>query len=191
MEKLNLNLLFRISSLMSILFLVSQARAIDTKRFDAPPLPRGEYLAFTKPINLRYGISPLKVDRTKLIMPPTIQIVTTTVKTEDNSSISSTSDYPLLPFEDDNSSSSAPMPPVKFSNIPNIAPPARLPLTDPFEDLNSIGIDSTDELLEVFESSSMRAPRTSMQNIPFVPPYTVAPDNMRVTNKATYTRRQR
>ena len=191
MEKLNLKLLFRISALLSVLFLVSPIRAIETKRFDAPPLSRGEYLAFTKPINFRYGISPAKVDRTKLIMPPTIQVVTTSVKTEDNSTASQSSDYPLLPFQDDNSSSSTTMPPANFTNIPNIAPPTGLPLTDPFEDLNSFGINSTDELLEVFESSSMRAPRSSMQNIPFVPPYTVAPDNMRVTNKATYQRRQR
>lgn len=193
MEKINFKLLLRTSAILSVLFLVFQVRAIDTKRFDAPPLSRGEYLAFTKPINFRYGISPAKVDRTKLIMPPTIQIVTTTVKQESNSSTvsSETNDFPLLPFQDENSSSGTNMPPLNFSNIPNIAPPVGLPLTDPFEEVNSLGIDSTDELLEVFESSSMRTPRSSMQNIPFVPPYTVAPDNMRVTNKATYQRRQR
>ena len=193
MEKINFKLLLRTSAILSVLFLVFQVRAIDTKRFDAPPLSRGEYLAFTKPINFRYGISPAKVDRTKLIMPPTIQIVTTTVKQESNSSTvsSETNDFPLLPFEDENSSSGTNMPPLNFPNIPNIAPPVGLPLTDPFEEVNSLGIDSTDELLEVFESSSMRTPRSSMQNIPFVPPYTVAPDNMRVTNKATYQRRQR
>lgn len=193
MEKINFKLLLRTSVILSVLFLVFQVRAIDTKRFDAPPPSRGEYLAFTKPINFRYGISPAKVDRTKLIMPPTIQIVTTTVEKETNSSIvsSETNDFPLLPFQDDNSSSGTYMPSLNFPNIPNIAPPVGLPLTDPFEEVNSLGIDSTDELLEVFESSSMRTPRSSMQNIPFVPPYTVAPDNMRVTNKATYQRRQR
>ena len=62
---------------------------------------------------------------------------------------------------------------------------------DPFEDINSLGIDSTDQLLEVFENSNLRAPRTGYQQIPFVPPYTVAPDNLRVTNRATYQRKQR
>lgn len=193
MEKINFTLLLRTSVILSVLFLVFQVRAIDTKRFDAPPPSRGEYLAFTKPITFRYGISPAKVDRTKLIMPPTLQIVSTTVEDESNSSSlsSQTNDFPLLPFQDANASLGSNLTSPNFPSIPNIAPPVELPLTDPFEEINSLGIDSTDELLQVFESSSMRTPRTSMQNIPFVPPYTVAPDNMRMTNKATYQRRQR
>ncbi len=191
MEHINFKILYRTSIILSVSFLVFKAFAIETKRFDAPPQSRGEYLAFSKPMNLRYGISPPKVNRMKLIMPPTISSVTTTVNTESNATSKvQSNDFPLVPLQEDNSSLSSEMPPA-LPNLPDIAPPETLPLSDPFEDMNSFGIDSTDELLEVFESSNMNTPRSSMQNIPFVPPYTVAPDNMRVMNKATYQRRQR
>jgi len=192
MEHLNLKLLLRTLYVISVLFFAFQASAIDTKRFDSPPLARGEYLAFTKPITLSYGTTALPVDRRKLIMPPSVVVVTTTVKEETKSASAPVQgDFPLLPYQDANSSSSPPPTAESYGNMPMVAPPASLPLSDPFQETNSFGVDSTDELLEVFESSTMSPPRSRMQGIPFVPPYTIAPDNMRVTSKATYQRRQR
>ena len=192
MEHLNLKLLLRTLYIISVLFFAFQVSAIDIKRFDAPPLARGEYLAFSKPISLRYGSSPLPVDRRTLIMPSGIQMVTTTVIQENNStSNSASSGFPLF-FPQDVNTTTQTRPTVElFPNMPTTAPPVALPLTDPFEEVNSLGINSTDELLEVFESSSFKSPRSSMQEMPFVPPYTVAPDNMRISSSATYQRRQR
>ena len=191
MEHLNLKLLLRTLYVISVLFFAFQASAIDTKRFDSPPLARGEYLAFTKPITLSYGTTALPVDRRKLIMPPSVVVVTTTVKEETKSASAPVQgDFPLLPYQDANSSSPS-SPTASYRNIPMVAPPVSLPLSDPFQETNSLGVDSTDELLEVFESSMISPPRSRMQDIPFVPPYTIAPDNMRVTSKATYQRRQR
>ncbi len=193
MEHSKTKFLFRTSLYMSVLFSIFKASAIDTKRFDAPPLERGRYMAFSKPVNLRYGLSPLPVDRKKLIMPPTVTVSSNTVKIDENQSVSdSDNDFPLLSYDDNNVTTKV-VPVTRnapIQAIPQIAP-SNLPLTDPFADINSLGIDSTDQLLEVFENSNLRAPRSSMQDIPFVPPYTVAPDNMRVTNRATYQRRQR
>jgi hypothetical protein len=192
MEHLNLKLLSRASFLICALFFAFQASAIDTKRFDAPPLARGEYLAFTKPISFRYGSSPIPVDRRTLIMPSSIQVVTTTVIQENNSTTSPASTgFPLILPQDENATAQTRPMVELFQNIATTAPPVALPLADPFEEVNSLGINSTDELLEVFESSSFKSPRSSMQDLPFVPPYSVAPDNMRISSSATYQRRQR
>lgn len=192
MEHINFKIYTRILWLTGILFFVFQASALDMKRFDAPDLERGKYLAFTKPVSLTYGSSTLPIDRRKLISPSTIKIVTTTSIEESNSTVrAGTTVFPSIPSNLQDPSTTERPPVELFKNIPAVAPPISLPLTDPFEDVNSVGIDNTDELLEVFESSSFSSPRGSMQDIPFVPPYTVAPDNMRVTNRATYQRRQR
>jgi hypothetical protein len=66
-----------------------------------------------------------------------------------------------------------------------------LPLSDPFQDLNSFGTDSTDELLQILESSDVGTSGSSLQVSPFVPPYTVAPDGLRIGSKATYRRIKR
>lgn len=191
MELSNLKFTLRTSFLMSVLFCILQSSVILAKRFDAPQVSRSQYLAFTQPPTLRYESSPLAVDRRKLILPPSAIVVTTTLNQEVNATSSDGNDFPLIAFNDDNSSYQVKSKPMAPRNIPLLAPPVSLPLTDPFEDVGALGIDSTDELLEVFESSSLNTPRSSMQNIPFVPPYTVAPDNLRVTTRSTYQRRQR
>ena len=191
MELSNLKFTLRTSFLMSVLFCILQSSVILAKRFDAPQVSRSQYLAFSQPPTLRYESSPLPVDRRKLILPPSAIVVTTTLNQEVNATSSDGNDFPLIAFNDDNSSYQVKSKPMAPRNIPLLAPPVSLPLTDPFEDVGALGIDSTDELLEVFESSSLNTPRSSMQNIPFVPPYTVAPGNLRVTTRSTYQRRQR
>jgi len=57
--------------------------------------------------------------------------------------------------------------------------------------MNTTSVNSTDELLQVFETPDFDTSRSRMQNIPFVPPYTVTPDSMRMANRATYRRIQR
>lgn len=191
MEHSNLKITLRTSCIVSVLFCFFQPLANGAKRFDAPPANRPQYLAFTQPVKLRYASSPLPVDRRKLILPPSAIVVISTPNQEANATSSAGNDFPLIAFNDDNSSYKVTSQPMAPQNMPILAPPVSLPLTDPFEDVGALGIDSTDELLQVFESSSLNAPRSSMQNIPFVPPYTVAPDNMRVTTRSTYQRRQR
>ena len=191
MELSNLKFTLRTSFLMSVLFCILQSSVILAKRFDAPQASRSQYLAFSQPPTLRYESSPLPVDRRKLILPPSAIVVTTTLNQEVNATSSDGNDFPLIAFNDDNSSYQVKSKPMAPRNIPLLAPPVSLPLTDPFEDVGALGIDSTDELLEVFESSSLNTPRSSIQNIPFVPTYTVAPDNLRVTTRSTYQRRQR
>jgi len=63
-----------------------------------------------------------------------------------------------------------------------------LPAPDPFsEDEASSSIDSTDDLLNLFEQSNKNQTiNTGYNMISFIPPFTSAPDNLRVESSANY-----
>ena len=191
MDYLKTKHIFRASFILSVLFFTFKVSAIDTKRFDAPPIARDQYLAFSQPDKLRYSALPAEVDRRKLLMPSDMKLATITVvvQTDENASVSTKPDFPLIGGNEGNSSSKPVQKPLLTTNMVNPSPV--LPLSDPFGSINSSSINSTDELLQVFESSDFESPRGRMQNIPFVPPYTISPDSMRITNRATYKRIQR
>jgi hypothetical protein len=124
-------------------------------------------------------------------MPSDMKLVSVTVVTQNDSNLSSESqpDFPLIGGADNNATATTP----SFRPLanPSYNSGPVLPLSDPFNGVDSSSVNSTDELLQVFESTDFDTPRTTFQNIPFVPPYTVTPDSMRMTNRATYQRIQR
>jgi len=184
--------LLRTSFILGFLLFTFKVSAIDTKRFDAPPLARPEYLTFSQPQELRYKSIAPSTDRRKLLLQSDMKIVTVTVVSSNdaNSSANSQPDFPLIGNEDNRSSSTQPAyRPLSASSLSN--PNPVLPLSDPFGGMNTTSVNSTDELLQVFETPDFDTSRSRMQNIPFVPPYTVTPDSMRMTNRATYRRIQR
>jgi len=189
----------RISSILGVVFLFYglALHGLETKRFDAPPPKRPTYLSFAKPAPLRFSISPLPVDRFNIALPVSKPIVQTTVVTQANTDGNQTASlpFPPIPAGYDQNSTSAPSfqspknDPPPF--IPQLVPPGSLPLSDPFQDLDSYGADSTDELLRILENSDIGDPGSSLQVSPFVPPYTVAPDGLRMSSRGTYKRIRR
>jgi hypothetical protein len=197
MEKLTYNHSTKILALLGVFSLFYSLRAfgLDTKRFDAPPPERPSYLTFAKPTPLRFSISPLPVDRLKLILPPkpiVQKAPSPLANLDDNASSGSPGGIVTSATPDANASTaprSYPQMPSPF--LPQLAPPDSLPLSDPFENLNSFDVDSTDELLRILESSDGVNPASSLVPTPFVPPFTVASDGMRISSKATYRRVER
>ena len=191
MNNLKTKHLLRTSFILGFLLFTFKVSAIDTKRFDAPPLARPEYLTFSQPQELRYKSTAPSVDRRKLLLPSDMKIVTVTVvsSNDTNSSANSQPGFPLIGNEDNRSSSQPAYRPLSASPLSN--PNPVLPLSDPFGGMNTSSVNSTDELLQVFETPDFDTSRSRMQNIPFVPPYAVTPDSMRMTNRATYRRIQR
>jgi hypothetical protein len=191
MDYSNIKYLLRTSITMSVLIFNFKAYAIDTKRFDAPPLARPQYLTFSQPQELRYKALEPRVDRRNLLMPSDMKLVSVTVVTQNDSNLTSQTqpDFPLIGGSDNNATASNP----SFSPLvdPSYNSNPVLPLSDPFNGVDSSSVNSTDELLQVFESTDFDTPRSRFQNIPFVPPYTITPDSMRMTNRATYQRIQR
>jgi len=199
MEKTNYKLPTRIPKAMGVFFLFYglALNGLETKRFDAPQPKRPTYLSFAKPAPLRFSISPLPVDRNNIALPTrNPQFLNTSLSqvTADKNQTAS-SPLPSLPSGYDQNSSSVPsLRPLNQSPppfLPQLVPPSVLPLSDPFQDLNSFGADSTDELLQILENSDVGTSGSSFQVSPFVPPYTVAPDGLRMRSKATYRRIKR
>ena len=95
MDYLKTKHIFRASFTLSVLFFTFKVSAIDTKRFDAPPIARDQYLAFSQPDKLRYSALPAEVDRRKLLMPSDMKLATITVvvQTDENASVSTKPDF--------------------------------------------------------------------------------------------------
>jgi len=195
MEKQNFYHSTKILTLFGVfsLFYGFRANALDTKRFDAPPPERPSYLTFAKPTPLRFSISPLPVDRLNLHLPPkpiVKKTLVTSIVVDNNQTSSSPGSSSLAP--DANASTGAQSsPPEQYPFFPQAAPQDVLPLSDPFDSINNFDVDSTDELLRLLESSDGSQGRSSFAPTPFVPPFTVASDGMRIKSKATYRRVKR
>jgi len=198
MEKYIYSKPLRIPSILGVVFLFYSLalHGLETKRFDAPPPKRPTYLSFAKPAPLRFSISPLPVDRLNIALPagkPIVQTTVTQISTDGNQTASLP--VPSMPAGYDQNSSSTPtfQSPKKDPSpfLPQLVPPGSLPLSDPFQDLDAFGADSTDELLRILENSDVGASGSSVQASPFVPPYTVAPDGLRMSSRGTYKRIRR
>jgi hypothetical protein len=165
---------------------------LETKRFDAPPPERAPYLSFAKPTPLNFSISPLPVDRLKLVLPPKLIVIKTSAQPVADAN--ATSPEPALGTTNPDANAStdpqaSPRIPSPF--FPQDAPQDSLPLSDPFENIKSFDVDSTDELLRILETSDGNNNGSSLMPTPFVPPFTVASDGMRISSKATYRRVKR
>jgi len=159
----------------------SPSFGLDLKRFDAPETPRVRYLTFKSPTSLRYREEVFPVDRSKLVMKTNISPIE---KVSDNNATVSAPDFPVITYTTGDDSSPKPSTPV----LPQYTQPAKLPLADPFESLNHSKVGTTDQLLNIFDENQIKSDILRMNAIPFIPPYTVAPDNLKIGTKATYRR---
>lgn len=199
MEKPIYNQPLRISSILGVIFLFYgfALHGFETKRFDAPPLKRPTYLSFAKPASLRFSISPLPADRNNIALPAKKPIARNTAFPQVDADGNQTASFPIpsLPAGYDQNSSRVPtfQPSGQVPSLflPQQVPSIHLPLSDPFDDLDSFGVDSTDELLQLLENPYMGVSGSSLQASPFVPPYTVAPDGLRISSRGTYKRIKR
>ena len=157
--------------------------ALDLKKFDAPPQEREKYLAFRSPPPLRYTPIPLAADRLSLISPDATGKVVEKKEPVDTNA-SQEPDFPIVTYSTESEIEKKSFPGV----IPQIAPPTTLPLADPFEGVVGTDVGTTDELLNVFDDLRVNSGNIRMNPIPFIPPYTVAPDNLKIGTKATYRR---
>lgn len=170
---------------LTAFFIFKTSHAFDTKRFDAPPPKRPGYLSFTSPQKLRFAPAPIVADRSALILSMKIPASSEDNSVDANASLNE-SEFPIVDYD----GSSAGEPETDDSGkleIPQIAPPIELPMADPFAEGNSDTINSTDELMKVFDQSRIEVGNTRIA-IPFVPPYTVAPESMKISSRSTYRR---
>ena len=158
----------------------------ETKRFDAKPTPRAKYLVNTRPPVLRYADPVVVADRRVLLSLASLPSVPTPV-VEQNATTQP--DIPLIPYgQDEMPITSAPEPSTLPESIPMLNNDAVLPAPDPFQESATSGsINSTDDLLNLFEQrNKVQSSPFGYNTIPFIPPFTSAPDNLRLETRASY-----
>jgi len=179
---------FALPSLMGI---------IETKRFDAKPKERLKYLNYMMPKELRFSAPAIEADRGNLLLivsKPT-PVSSNTIETESNQSVEPS--FPVVSYDDPETDETfdlnSDLPDSMPDNNDNVLIDEALPLADPFEEMSNTSVNSTDDLLDVFENATI--PTSSNRNadmiIPFIPPYSSMPDNLTITNQSTYRRVQR
>ena len=162
---------------------------IETKRFDAKPPPRAKYLVNTRPATLRYADPVVVADRKVLL---SLSNIASTPAPMVEQNATKQPDIPLIAYEQDeisitsNPSFNPNLPAVNTSEM--MGDDTVLPAPDPFDESGVSGnIDSTDDLLNLFEQTSRSQNiRPGYNAIPFIPPFTSAPDNLRVESRASY-----
>ena len=170
---------------LTAFFVTTTSQALDTKRFDAPAPKRAGYLTFATPKNLRFAPARIVADRGALIMPSPVIPKINVKPVETNSSLEQ-GEFPVFDYSDSADPDPA-IPDAGKLEIPKIAPPVELPLADPFVTGNSSSINSTAELIKIFDRSRVETGNSNIV-IPFMPPYTVTPENMTVTSRSVYRR---
>ena len=165
---------------------------LDTKRFDAKATKRVNYLHYSNPGTLRFSEPEPSVDRGNLLVFIPVSRAATPPASNSEGNSTNLPEFPLVSYEDvDNNITTVPsfLPPIiqAPSSIMEGDDQA-LPLADPFEEMEG-DVVNTDDLLEVFESyddaPGIVAPRMAL---PFMPPYSVTPDNLTISSEATYRR---
>ena len=145
---------------------------------------RGGYLSFHAPPKLRFHDVPATADRSNFLRlgSPDSEVIEV-VLVEDNAS-SEVSEFPLTSYDGEDLTGSFDETPVTLDTLP----PA-----DPFVDysMESSGIDSTDQLIQIFENMEKSGKPASQTSVNFIPPYTLDSGNFRIESRSSYTRRVR
>ncbi len=145
---------------------------------------RHSYLTFHSPPKLSFHEVPALADRTNLQMLGSPVSSTTVEVAVDLNNTVETSEFPLTSY--DEKSASVIEDDVNSLDI--------LPPSDPFTDfsLDSSGVDSTDELIQIFENMDKSSDGSSSRTtVNFIPPYTLDSGNFKIESRTSYTRRIR
>ena len=180
-QLISAGIFFALPSLMGI---------IVTKRFVAKPKERLKYLNYMMPKELRFSAPAIEADRGNLLVivsEPT-PVPSNIIETDSNQSAEPS--FPVVSYDDPETTEAFDLDsdiPDSIPDINNVSIDQALPLADPFEEMSNTSVNSTDDLLDVFENATI--PSSSNRNadmiIPFIPPYSSMPDNLTITHQST------
>jgi hypothetical protein len=140
------------------------------------------FLTFHSPPRLRFHEKPVSADRSNLLRlgDPVTQGIE--VVADEGNVTTEIEDFPLTSYGEAKAVDEEP------SEMPDLLPPA-----DPFIDytLGSSSVDSTDQLIQLFENLEQSGNPSSRVSVNFIPPYSTDSGNFKVQSSASYTRRVR
>ena len=165
---------------------------LDTKRFDSKPVERAKYLNYRNSGSLRFADPAPVADRGNLLTFTALVATKVTIPSVD-SNLTAPPEFPLISYgaSDQNKSIEPTSYPSQIQSIPEfVQSEEALPLADPFEEMDAENIVTTDELLDVIESSDSGSSNFQF-GLPFIPPFSVTPDNLTISSESSYRRVQR
>ena len=142
------------------------------------------FLTFHAPPKLRFHEVPATADRSNLLRLGTPVSQTFEVTKDEDNATSKVEEFPLTSYGEDADVSAS----GKDSDGLDFLPPA-----DPFTDYNlgDSSVDSTDQLIQLFENLEKSGNPSSRVSVNFIPPYSTDSGNFKVQSRASYTRRVR
>jgi len=167
-----------VTLVFSLIFLCGACHLFSSDR------TRHTYLSFHSPPRLSFHEIPAVADRSNLLRlgsPVSSNVELEII--EDNSS-TELSEFPLTSYDEGNEE-------IKVSN--ESGPNDLIPPSDPFVDfsLGSTGVDSTDQLIQIFENLERSGNTPQSTTVNFIPPYTTDSANFKIQSTSRYTRRVR
>jgi hypothetical protein len=169
---------------LSLTFLSGVLSDFDSSLTLSGEVKKNCFLSFHSPPKLRFHEVPATADRLNLLtLGDPVSKTVDEVILEDNESIE-VSEFPLTSYGDDEKDLTVDDQPTNQ----DILPPA-----DPFADyeLGSSGVDSTDQLIQLFENLEKTGNSSSRVSVNFIPPYSTDSGNFKIESRASYTRRVR
>jgi hypothetical protein len=142
------------------------------------------YLAFHAPPKLQFHEVPVVANRTNLLMlGEPVSLETDDIASEGNETTELT-EFPLTSYGEELEEVES----EEESNSIEFLPP-----TDPFSDyeIGGSSIDSTDQLIQMFENLERSGNAASRVSVNFTPPYSTDSGNFKIESRANYTRRTR
>lgn len=142
------------------------------------------FLTFHAPPKLRFHESPAVADRSNLLMLGDPVSNVTEVSLSEKNSTAELGDFPLTSYNEVENESAI----TEQTELQDLLPPA-----DPFDNysLGSSSVDSTDQLIELFENLEKSGTQPSRVSVNFIPPFSTDNGNFTIESRASYTRRVR
>ena len=142
------------------------------------------FLAFHSPPPLRFHEVAETADRSNLLTLGKPVSQNFEINIVDGNKSVQVNEFPLTSYGDDENESSSDILPDNH----NFLPPA-----DPFSEfgIGDSNIDSTDQLIELFENLEKSGSSSSRVTVNFIPPYSSDSGNFRIQSSSSYIRRNR
>ncbi len=142
------------------------------------------YLTFHAPPRLHFHEVPASADRTNLLTLGAPVSQSLEVLNAENNATNDITEFPLTSYDDANSELEIEIEPAQTDSLPP---------SDPFVDYDAqtADLDSTDELLKLFENMEKSGRSASGVVVNFIPPYSSDGGNFKIESKSSYKRRLR
>jgi hypothetical protein len=142
------------------------------------------YLSFHAPPRLHFHEVPVSADRTNLLTLGAPVSQSLEVLNAENNTTNDITEFPLTSYDDANSELGIEIEAERIDSLPP---------SDPFVDYDAqtADLDSTDELLKLFENMEKSGRSASGVVVNFIPPYSSDGGNFKIESKSSYKRRLR